>query len=253
MDKQQKKYPIEIVQQKEVMRITLKNLFADIIRAFNLEKGILRTIVGLAKYPGETIRHFLYEGRFIQFHPVRFLLVSTAISLFVFLAIDGQEAMQEAFAPPTGLETEEDASRQQVFREVFGQMFYDYFNMLIWMFIPVISIFSYLFFRKTSKLNYAENLVANTYIICFGNLINIVAYCFSFIWSVTTTSMVATAIYIIYNVYAYLSLFRNKYSGTAETIVKGILAILLGYFVYIMIFSFFIGIAVGIKLAGMEQ
>lgn len=250
MEKKQNEYPIKVTQEKVVERITLKNLFNDIIKALNLEKGILGTSIGLIKAPGATIKHFLYEGRYEQFHPIRFILISTAVSFFIFLAVGGQEGMQEALAPQISQNESLDQTQQMVFQQVFQQMFYDYFNVMTWMFIPILALFSYLFYRKTTKFNYAENLVANTYVLCIGNLINIISYGFSFQFNIAITSMAATVIYAIYQIYAYASFFKHRRISTAETAVKAALVIVLSYVIYISLFSFVVGIIVGLKLGG---
>lgn len=252
MNKKENLYPIEVNQHRVIQRITLKRLFGDIVKAFNLERGIFRTIAGLLRRPGDTIRHFLNEGRHEQFHPVRFLLISTALSLFVFLAVGGQEEMKEAFIPEFNEGSSASESEKVVFQEVFEQVFYDYFNAMIWMFIPVMSLFSYLFYRKSTGYNYAENLVANTYVLCIGNLINTIFYCFTFYWGISITSLIATTLYVIYNVYAFFSFFHNRRTGIAETIVKAILVIVLSYIVYIALFSFIVGMIVGIKVGAIN-
>ena len=249
MDEKKFEYPIKVTQERTVERITFKGLFSDIFKAFNVERGLVYTFKGLITRPGATIQDYLYEGRFVQFHPVRFLLITTAVSFFLFLGLAGSEEMQGALNQGALPEQVDDEQKLKVYNDVFFQMFNDYFNLMIWLFIPVISVFSYMFYRKSTGYNFSENMVANAYITCIGNLINSVFYFLTFVTDITTTSLISLTFYFAYTCFAYVSFFRR--GKTWSALLKAFVSLVLGYFFYLMIFSISLGIAVGYKLAQM--
>lgn len=247
MNSRKNEYPFEVVEKKLIERITFRKLTNDIGKALNVERGILYILKGLIVNPGMTIRSFLYEKRFNIFHPVRLLILTSAINLFVFWLIDGADTMGELIQTSPSNTKGDTKVTNELFGQLFSEIFYEYFNMMIWLFIPIISVFSYLFFKK-SAYNYAEHLVLNAYVTSVGNLTNIISYLFIWLFDIGTTSLAGLIAYLAYNLYAFKSFFRLS---IGKTIIKGFLALILGYTIYMIFFSLLIGIAVGCRMAQM--
>ncbi len=246
MNNRKNDYPFEVVDTKIIERITFRKLIRDVGKALNLERGILYAVKLLIINPGQAFRSDLYDKRFSFFHPVRLLLLTTAINLFAFWMIDGAGTMGSVMeiAKP---DIENTKVTNEIFQQLFTEIFYDYFNAMIWIFIPIISVFTYLFFKK-SDYNYAEHLVLNTYVTCVINLINIVSYFFIIFVDIQITSLVSLVAYFAYYLFVFKSLFKLSFG---KTMLKGIAALFLGYLLYMLLFSFIIGIAVGYKMAQM--
>lgn len=246
MNDRKSEYPLEVAQHRVVERITFKKLIRDIGQALNLERGMFFAVKMLIADPGTAVSSFLYEKRFSFFHPVRMLILTSAVSLFSFWLIDGAESMSDAFQVNTP-EVKEAEAFNKMAQDLFAEAFNDYFNVMIWMFIPIISFFSYLFFGK-SGYNYAEHLVLNAYITSIGNLINTVFYTLALVIDIGISSLIAISFYLIYNLYAYKSFFKLT---LGRTLIKGMLCLILGYFVYMIVLTVLIAVRIGYKMAEM--
>lgn len=244
MNNRKSEYPFEANQRRVIERITLKKLIGDVGTVLNLEKGILYAIRMLITNPGKAVSSYLNEQRYVFFHPLRLLLITSAISLFSFWLIDGAESMGDAFQVSVPQDQKTDEINQMA-QEIFKDAFNDYFNAMIWAFIPIISFFSYLFFAK-SDYNYAEHLVLNTYVTSVGNLINTVFYLLALVVDIGISSFVALIIYLGYHLYAYKSFFKVT---TVQMLLRGVSSLVLGYFIYMVLLLFVIGINIGFKIA----
>ena len=248
MNKRKNEYPLSSIRERTINRITLKSFLKDLSEVLNLESGMLFVIKCLLINPGETVRSYLYESRYKHFHPVRFLLITTAINFFLFWIIDGAENLSNSvdFVAPESFGGDQ-TEKTQLFRQLFSEIFNDYFNLMIWLFIPVVSFFSYLFYIN-SDYNYAENLVLNTYITGMANLFSIITYPLIFVTDIRLTSLAANLLSVTFNIYAYHRFFRYP----SASVVRAIAALIIGYVVYSIAFSLIIGIIVGIKMAKMD-
>ncbi|MGB3468959.1 MAG: DUF3667 domain-containing protein [Cyclobacteriaceae bacterium] len=248
MNERKQDYPLEVTVNRKIERITLVKLLKDLSEIFNLERGIFFLVKELILRPGVTIRSYLYENRYTYFHPIRLLLITTALNFFIFWLVDGVENLSQTvdISPPTGTGLD-DAAGMKLYQTVFADIFNDYFNMMIWLFIPVVSLFSYWLFKK-SGYNYAENLVLNTYVTCIGNILNTISYSFVIFVDIAKATMIGSVALIIYNVIVYHRFFRYK----GASLVRGIVTLLLAYTIYILVFSFVIGIFAGFTVAKMS-
>lgn len=245
MNDRKKEYPLKAVSEKKIERITFLKLAKDVGEVVNLERGILYLIRELILRPGETIRSYLYENRMSLFHPVRFLFVTTAFSFFIFWLFDGAQSISEIIdlSQPQNPDTETILDAELTAR-LFTEIFNDYFNLMIWLFVPVISLFSYLLFRKAGY-NYAENLVLNTFITGVSNIFTTLGYLMEYGFGIMYFSVITSLFYVGYNVVVYHRFFRYP----SASVVRSLVAIFLGYLLYILVFSFVIGIIVGTKVA----
>ncbi|MEL6557916.1 MAG: DUF3667 domain-containing protein [Bacteroidota bacterium] len=245
MNNRNSEYPLEASQRRVIERITLKKLIGDIGKILNLERGILYAIKLLLINPGKAVSSYLNEQRFVFFHPLRLLLITSAVSLFSFWLIDGAESMGDALQVGAAPKDQMAEEINQIGQELFIEAFNDYFNAMIWIFIPIISFFSYLFFMK-SAYNYAEHLILNTYITSIGNLINTVFYLLALVVDIGISSIIALIVYLGYNLYSYKSFFKVT---TVQMLLRGISSLVLGYFIYMIMLLFIIGISIGFKIA----
>jgi hypothetical protein len=83
--------------QNQPDRISMKMIWRSILQEFNLEKGILHTVVDLALRPGQTIKEYLYEDRSKLVPPFRFLLIFVTLGTIVTLSFLTQEDLINSF------------------------------------------------------------------------------------------------------------------------------------------------------------
>lgn len=72
-----------VPEQHNEQRFTLRLFMNNILRALNLEKGILYTIWNLLIRPGKVLKNFLFEDRAKMMKPFNFALLLVSISTFV--------------------------------------------------------------------------------------------------------------------------------------------------------------------------
>ncbi len=153
---------LELVQKRKVRRFKLSNVFSWILDGFNMDHGAFYTLKNLIYRPGEMVRSYLYLGRLDFTPPIRLLLVTTTLVLIAFKYSSISEYTFENIGSTN-------SSEQANFNQYYLNILEDYTNVFLWLLIPNLALFSWLFNRK-SKYNFAENLVLNTYYTVFANI-----------------------------------------------------------------------------------
>jgi len=207
-------------------RLTLKFLFNDMLKnMFNLERGLLFTILELFKNPEVVINDFVQGERYRYMNPFRFLIVyaslyALVVSVFGF-SIEGMIEMQE-----------ENPLNLSVLKE--------YSNLMILANVPIVAIGSWLAFRP-AKLNYAEHLVVNAYANSFMTIISIPLDIFfsAFLpgfdayWEMVSSPLLLLVIFYVY------------VRTLSTSIIKGILRTLLTY-LYVILISIIVFTPIGV-------
>lgn len=183
-NKLESKYCQECGQKSNTNRIDWHEISHDMIHSiWHIDKGFFYTFVQLIKRPGASISDYLAGRRVNYFKPFSYLLLTSAISLFVISFV------LKITAPGTGsipLETIRDNIEQQdqiihqyehtsifVKTGVFvGSFVRKYLGFLLFGLTPILSLFSLLFF-KNPRYNYWEHLAAAMYIISQINIVSI--------------------------------------------------------------------------------
>jgi len=206
-------------------RLTLKFLFNDMLKnMFNLERGLLFTILELFKNPEVVINDFVQGERYRYMNPFRFLIVyaslyALVVSVFGF-SIEGMIEMQE-----------ENPLNLSVLKE--------YSNLMILANVPIVAIGSWLAFRP-AKLNYAEHLVVSAYAYSFMTIISIPLDIFfsAFLpgfdayWEMVSSPLLLLVIFYVY------------VRTLSTSIIKGILRTLLTY-LYVILISIIVFTPIG--------
>lgn len=158
--------------QREFKRFDLRNLFSALVDAFNLQRGLVATIWQLLKNNGQVSREYLYRGRLKFIPPFRLLLLSTTLVLLVVNIGEIQNQFNEGLQP--GLqESALNESEKQSAAEALNALMAKYFNLVLWIYIPIAALVTYWFFKKKSGYNYAENTIFHTYQMVVVNFISL--------------------------------------------------------------------------------
>ena len=219
-------------------RISMQYIFEYLLQIVNLERGLFYTIKELIIRPGVAIRKFLFtEERKQYMKPISFLLLMVSLGTFLSLRLvtnyEGQ-GLEEMIAQSGKITA--DSSFLEKLLANSNQYVLKYFHLFQLIKIPFIAFFTFLFFKKV-KFNYAEHLVANSYIIGFASVIFLVLAPFMFFYF--------EAIYILsfltffYMFYAYIKTFEEK---ILVGVFKSFLVILFSnllHFLFIVIFAYF--------------
>lgn len=235
-----------VQQERTVRRFDLRNLGSSILDALNFEHGILHTFKSLIVNPGKSTLHYLQDGRLKYFSPFRLLVLSTAILLLLVQSADFTANFEEGVQ--AGWDNAADnpsAEKQEMGKKMaarVSELIQEYFNFMIWFYIPVVSFFSWLFNRKKG-LNYAEHVVFNTY---YTSVINALSLIFILSYFVPTLQTAMFWLYSILSLLYFLWYYRSLFQkGWLRTIGEATLITIVSAVLY----YFSLGIALGLALA----
>lgn len=224
------KEELNLTEERSIHRITFPHMLNSLVDAFNLDRGLIYTLKRLYTVPGKMVQDYLYQGRYHYTPPFRMLLVSTTL---VLLLIQYSKSGMELFQLRPEGATEEETNLART-------VLVDYYNLFLWLFIPVLGFFSWLFNRR-SRYNYAENLVFQTYLMVIGNILYVVM-----LLDHIVPMAVLSALYMLtsltYSIIAYRQMF-NKPLG--RSILESLLIYILSMLFYGLLSSFAIGIYIG--------
>jgi len=204
-------------------RITLQHIFTQVLESFNFEHGLLYTIKALALHPGTAIRNYLFSDRQRLAKPFGFLLLTTAI--FVFITFQFIDQTTTSLQIP--LEHPFIQQMEQTLENLSNTIL-EYINAVMVLTIPITSLATYWIFSKP-KFYYAEHLVINGYIYGFSNLLMLALLpLISINESLSTLGFITN----IYAGYVYIKVFEER---LGFGILKTIAALLLSQFLTLII------------------
>lgn len=223
-------------QKSDTHRFTIKHILHDFFHSFtHVDSGILYLIKELFIRPGTVIREYTEGKRKKYFNPFQYLVLSTAAVVFITIKFDlstlimGNVQMKGELAG--------------AFQQQFIKFLYQYFNVFQFGIIPVTSLYSYLFFRK-SGYNYAENLVLNSFLTAQRHLIFILfsPLLYAFKDSAQKINSAFLFLYTIYFIWAYLGFFKPK--GKIWAVIKALIISILffvtsGIIILLVFYLFF--------------
>lgn len=208
-------------QSSSTHRFSLSHVFQhDFIHGiFHFDKGFFYTIKELFSRPGHSIREYVQGKRTKHFNYFATIIFLLTLSYFLkkWAKIDASALYDDKTTVSGLLKVQKDFSKITVFLH-----------------IPIIAFFSYLFFKK-SKQNYTENLVLNLFLLCglltislFFPLCMIFITNTKFLTGVNYFLTAATLLYIVIFYYQYFSVFGlKKYKLIIRAILIAFLYVLI--------------------------
>lgn len=190
---------IEITETRSIRRLRLNQIFQSILIAFNLERGGLYTVKRLFLNPGELVEEYVATGRYRYIGPFRLLIVTTAITFFILQNSAAFEEFRSGFYE--GVQNEE----LYTFIEISSK----YFNILLWLFVPVAALFSWAFNLRRGY-NYAENLAFQTYVFSLTNIIAMITV-FDRVLNPTVVISIVYLAFTFYYIYSYKVFFKKPW------------------------------------------
>lgn len=208
---------------QQVERITFKHLSAELIKIFNLEKGILLTVRDLLLHPRTMIKQYLVggEARKKYTKPLQFVIVLVGLYTFLMVQIDWSLFLPDTAATETydlgykigsGGEAPDEATLKEIeaqtlaFQEQYNLVLKKYFNVIMLAFVPLVALFTYLFYRK-HQLSYPEHLVVNAYLTGVQSVIYIVTLPLIFLSG--TIFLLSSLVAYLYNIWFYQQCFNQ--------------------------------------------
>jgi hypothetical protein len=223
------KYCPECGQSAKVEPIGIKYFIHDIPHSIlHIDKGFFYTLWHLLVRPAKTLRDYLAGKRVRHFRPFAFVLImATACTLLgkgCFYLINLRRLERG----------------EQGFEFGYGKFFAQYPALLIFMLIPLLSLVTWLFFRKR-QYNYWEHFLINTYLAAYLNVFlllisvaRLVKYYASGVSGVNFTSFMF--LFMTYYGFAFGPLMRQKTKLGQHILVMCLMNVLLAM-LYVTAFS----------------
>ncbi len=197
-------------------RYSVRKLFLEWINAFyNYSGGIYYTIKQLTVEPGTVIIDYISGKTRPYWNPFNFFVITFSVNILIGikLGIVSSETKYETFTN-------------------------DYAAYIVIITVPVVSFFSFLFFKK-SGYNYAENLVLNLFITAQQNIYYTALFLLYIFFSNNNAGFITLIIGILYEFWVYKSFFRNSFAATAvKVLCINFIKVLV--YIFILAISYFI-------------
>lgn len=229
--------------ENQLPQLSTKEIWNEMLKFFNLEKGLLFTFVSLLKTPKLTVNTYLRVDRKKYSNPLQYILFGAAIYIVLLKVSPSFNAFlskaQEMNTKNYGrLEERFNISIIEPFTQA-QDIYLSYQNLLYLIIIPVVGILTYQLHKP--MYNFAENMVINAY--AFGTvtwisilaslvtIFTVIPYAF-FILSALITFFTLTYLYKkIYDTSWLMGLLTAilSYIGiiVLSTIIQGILFVIL--------------------------
>lgn len=214
--------PLEVHETRQVHRLTMRRWFMGMLEAFEIDRGAIYTLRRLFSDPGTMFLDYLGTRRFHYIPSFRMLVLSTALILLIFNYLG---SFDEFFG---GMKEGADSINSESI-EQFQRIFINYFNLLLWLYLPFGALFTKVFNRK-SDFTFAEHLVLQAYLLSIANILAIV-FLFSGIINHTALFILYLIPVAIYYAYAYKVVFNKGWGRSGwETCVILFLSYLFYFF-----------------------
>ena len=231
--------PWEVEQHRFIHRITTRRWLANIAKTFDLERGAWYTLKALFRSPARLTLDYLGRGRFKYVPPFRLLVVSTALVLLLVNWVSGFEQFYMGFREGS------EAIREDTIKQV-EQITVNYFNLLLWLYLPFAAATVWLFNRK-SGFTFAEHMVLQTNLLSLTNLLVPLFFIYLLIPHPPVLFIYFIPV-IIYNIVTYKQFYQKSW---LRGILEMILIFILSYTLYTLAISLLIAVVlIVIELIG---
>jgi hypothetical protein len=207
---------IRITEEREFKRFSLRNIISSFLATFNLERGLWFTLKAIFLSLHFLVDEYLGEGRLKFIAPFRILILTTGLALVL---------LMDSFL--SGWNNHETGDSD--FSAAGSQFFQNYFNTLIWIFIPILALISY-WFNRIAAFNYAENLVIWTYLTSVGNILTLLM--FRPVGSSNFWAFLSGLLTVLYFVFYYHSLYPKSWFRTSW---ESLVVLILSFIIYVLI------------------
>lgn len=187
-------------------RFTIKHALHDFFHTFtHVDSGLFFLIKELFIRPGIVAKEYIEGKRRKYFNPVQYLILAVAIATFL--------TTNYTLMGPTAVKPEDYSQSSEIakFFLQFNHFINKYFNLMLFVAVPFMAFFSWLFYRK-SGYNYAENVIMNVFLAAQRTLIFILVTPFLFLyknhWYITIGLYYIA--WVVYIGWGYVQFFNQK-------------------------------------------
>ena len=207
---------------------------------FHIDKGIIHTSKELFTRPGHTIKEYISGKRVKHFKPVAYIIILSTIYVLLAHLLHVKTNFDKMSVV---LDGNNKAQANEIVHLINSSVKWlqEHYAYTMLMLLPVISLTSYLAFRK-SRYNYIQHLVLNCYIagqrmIVFILFLPIIALCSSN-EAVSVVENIETLIWVSLMTWTYIQFFDNN------KILKNIRLTIFSYVLFGILFIVLLIIAI---------
>lgn len=234
------RYPQSRLTMKELLHLAYESVF-------DFDRGFFFTMKELFLHPHQVIHNYWQGKRVVYTNPIKYLLIWLGLSTFIGLSILDvdtftRQMTQEMHLPQGHESTAEFSAKQARIQEQTAQiqrMTIQNPQFMYVVLVPLLSVCSIWMFRK-KRNTYAEHLVMDTYLMAQTTIITIPVYVLFMIFKEHLMLVAMVSSLMAAGYYACITMF--VFQGKTGALIKGLLAYVLSY----LIFIFMVGIAGGI-------
>lgn len=227
----------ECGQKTSVGRLNVRYFIDEVLSSlFQVEKGLFFTAKALSIQPGTSIRDYLQGQRAPHFKPLAYLLVTSAIYVFLAYLFEFNTYSKDFLSGfSVGVEEHKTPLEQKAIAGFNWLANNQVYSLLLT--IPLFSIGSYLAFFR-SGYNYLEHLIINVYITAHQLLIY--ASLSGLIPEDSIVEVLPLLLGVTYNLWAYCQFFRR--GNGFKRVIQGLCVYLIFLFIFAVLMLIVIAI-----------
>ena len=235
------KYCPECGQKASVKRFSTKILFSQLMdKLLPLDRGVLFTARMLLTQPAAMLRGYLDGKRVGYTKPFQFLLLTTALSMIFFSVDQFQQGLHDGWGSTNDTRTAE----MLAYQDKLAGLITKNMTLLVVGMIPVIAMVGRWFYKK-HKVNFAEHVVLNCYMVSAGSIIcSPLLFAAKFLGGENMLSnriiLASTFLYVAFYVWTFSTLFPER--NRLWTWIKAAVTYIFAYLLYIVIFGMIVSI-----------
>ncbi len=215
-------------------RFTVKEILHNFFHTFtHVDSGILYLIKELFIKPGIVAKEYINGKRKKYFSPLQYLVITIAISTFITINYN-------ILGPKADITALNSSNDYQRYFAVMNQFFYKYFNVVLFLSVPLSALLSWLFFKK-SGYNYAENLIFNSFITGQRTFVFLIVSAFIYFLDMRLIFIgIYYLFWLVYFIYAYIQFFgENVYKTILKFTAMFLIMIVTGQAILMLIIYIF--------------
>ncbi|MCU0420020.1 MAG: DUF3667 domain-containing protein [Cyclobacteriaceae bacterium] len=228
------KFCTECGQRTTVKRLTWRDGWNDFwSRVYGFDGMFPRTLRDLTLRPGKAAREYINGVRVKYYGPVGYLFLM--VTLFLLVASMLGISMAEFFGSQQAGMGMEQSEGQAKFNKMLFEAISENMRLFSFCLIPFITLMAMLFFRK-SKLNFLEHSVMPLYLSGHIYWLSIITlFVFKITGQLYQLNMLGLLASLLMFGFGYSQLI--SYQGKVKAFIKGVLAYLFGYLLFVIFFT----------------
>lgn len=154
----------------QIERVSMRSMMASLLAILNLERGIFYTSREMIKSPGEAMRRYLFVDRSKFIEPLKFLVLTIPIYLFLTLNFFPEGSFFDGFEEGLRRSGDQQTSSEASARLAkVTEYIVNYSDLLLLLTVPISAFWTRILF-SSYRLNYGEHLVLNAFLYGFMTL-----------------------------------------------------------------------------------